>query len=110
MFVFNLTQHDVVYKGKKIPPNGGSLEFRDMDFIPTRDRELEAAKVLSFGALPRWWTSARAAKTVPMTAVVIKPNVPNINGDVFPEKLVVTMDVPVEVTDKASFSMSTKKK
>ena len=114
MFVYNLTQGPVVYRGKPIPPNGGSLEFRDMDFIPTRDRELETAKILAFGSLPRWWVAARAAKpaapAVKVSAVVTQPGPPNRNGDVFPEKLVVTMDAPVEVTDKASFSMSTKKK
>jgi hypothetical protein len=110
MLVYNLTQRPVVYKGKPIPPDGGSLEFGDMDFIPTRDRDLETAKILSFGSLPRWWTAAKASKAAQVTAVVTKPGSPNRNGDVFPEKLVVTMDAPVDHTDKPSFSMSTKKK
>lgn len=87
MFVYNLTQSPVVYKGKPIPPNGGSLEFRDMDFIPTRDRELETAKVLSFGSLPRWWKSKTAPK---VEAAQPAPK----------QKVFITMETPVDVTEK----------
>jgi len=88
MLVYNLTQRDVIYKGRKIPPNGGSLEFSGMDFIPTRDRELEGAKVLAFGKLPRWWRPMRPAP-VPAPEAVPAPN-----------RVTITVADNIEVTDK----------
>lgn len=55
MLVFNLTDKGVVYKGKHIPPNGGSVEISNLSFIPNRDLALQDAKVLAFGQLPKWW-------------------------------------------------------
>ena len=111
MRVYNVSTHEVTYKGKNIPPNGGSAEFK-MDFIPNRDLALQDAKVLAFGALPKWWKLEQALQTtVTVSATVMKPGAPNQNGDVFPEKkIVITTDAPVEVLDKVSVSMSTKRK
>lgn len=62
MLVFNLTAGPVYYRGRPIPPDGGSLEFSDMSYVPTRDMALEANKVLSFGKLPDWWMFQQEAK------------------------------------------------
>jgi hypothetical protein len=64
MRVFNLTQTDLRFHKKTIPPNGGSDEFPELDkgFIPDRDRELQTAKVISFGGLPKWWLLEQQAK------------------------------------------------
>ena len=57
MLVFNLTQKDLIYRGRSIPPNGGSLNYPELDKgqVPARDRKLEKAHVLAFGILPFWW-------------------------------------------------------
>lgn len=118
MLVYNLTEAELNYKGKKIPPNGGSVNMPDLTFIPDRDRALESSKVLAFGKLPKWWTieqalkAAAAAPAPKVAAVVAQPGVPNRNGEVFDSKKIVitTSESPVEVTDKVSVSMSSKKK
>jgi hypothetical protein len=107
MLVFNLTGGEVTYKGRKIPPHGGSVDFRDLTHIPTRDRELETAKVLAFGALPAWWHQQKALKATVVQATVMKPGVMNANGDVFPER-VVTMEAPAEqLKEQGPVSMGT---
>lgn len=113
MRVFNLTSEEVTYKGRKIPPNGGSIDYLDLTFIPNRDRELEAGKVLAFGCLPPWWHQQEAMKkTVSVTAVVAKAGEMNANGDVFPKNVVVTTDVPMDLVSEkpVSISATTKKK
>jgi hypothetical protein len=50
--VFNLGQSELIYKGRPIPPNGGSVDIPDLTFVPDRDR---ANKHLAFGSLPRGW-------------------------------------------------------
>lgn len=56
MLVFNLLKTDLSWHGRIIPPNGGSLNFPEMDgFISDRDRKYETNKVVAFGSLPRWW-------------------------------------------------------
>jgi hypothetical protein len=56
MKVFNLTNHPLDFHGCIIAPNGGSLDYVDLNFfIPTRDRKLEEQRIVSFGALPAWW-------------------------------------------------------
>lgn len=97
MLIYNLTQRDVVYKGRKIPPNGGSLEFGDMSFIPTRDLELETAKVLAFGKLPRWWSPVRPE---PAPVPVATPA---------PRRITITVADNIKVTDKVSVSSYKKK-
>jgi hypothetical protein len=69
MRVYNLSERELVYKSKTIPPNGGSAEFPGLSFIPDRDK---ANKCLAFGSLPRGWK----AKTVPV--VVVKPVLPPV--------------------------------
>jgi hypothetical protein len=112
MRVFNLSPQEVTYKGRRIPPNGGSAEFPTLSFIPDRDLALQEARILSFGSLPKWWKVGQAIKaTKPVVAVVAQPGTPNKNGDVFPEKtLVITTDAPVEAFDKVSMSMSSERK
>lgn len=107
MLVFNLTGGEVTYKGRKIPPHGGSVDFRDLTHIPTRDRELETAKVLAFGSLPAWWHQEKALKATVM-ATVMKPGEMNANGDIFPQKVVITMEAPAEMLkEQAPVSMGT---
>lgn len=56
MKVYNLTTHPVDFHGRVIPPNGGALDYPELDrFLPTRDKKLEEEKLLSFGFLPTWW-------------------------------------------------------
>ncbi len=55
MNVYNLTEFDLSYKDRTIPPNGGFLEY-DLSFVPDRDRYLEKMKILAFGELPKWWS------------------------------------------------------
>lgn len=62
MLVFNLTAGPVYYRGRPIPPDGGSLEFADMSYVPTRDMALQENKVLAFGKLPDWWMFLQEAK------------------------------------------------
>lgn len=114
MLVYNLTKDEVTYKGRKIPPNGGSVDFLELTFIPNRDRELETNRVLAFGYLPPWWNLQEALKkTVPVTAVVMKAGEMNANGDVFPKNVTITMEAPAELVHESkpvSMSATTKKK
>lgn len=73
MLVFNLTAQELNYKGRKIPPNGGSLNYSELDkgFIPDRDRELEKKKVLAFGSLPYWWNLQQKMKGEMLTRVQV---------------------------------------
>jgi hypothetical protein len=78
MLVFNLTEKELKFRGKPIPPNGGSNNYPELDpprgFIPNRDRKLEAQKVIAFGQLPKWWVLEQSLKeqkgpfTIPQTA------------------------------------------
>lgn len=72
MRVYNLTDQVLSYRGKDLPPNGGSKDFQELDvFIPDRDRELEERKVIAFGALPSWWHDQVREKTAqPKTAAI----------------------------------------
>ena len=75
MLVYNLLNQPLDFKGRTIPPNGGSVDFPGLAFIPDRDRELEKGRVLAFGSLPYWWLQQQAAKnsSVPVTeSVVVK--------------------------------------
>lgn len=63
MLIFNLTQQPIEYRGRTIPPNGGSIDL-PLTFVPDRDRKLEEAKKLSFGRLPGWWHLEQQMKTV----------------------------------------------
>ena len=116
MRVYNVTQGEITYRGKKIPPNGGSVEFQDITFIPNRDLALQDAKMLAFGSLPKWWKVEQALKTKApvaaqvVAAVVAQPGVPNANGDIFPEKKIVITTSEVGVSDKLSMSMSSDRK
>jgi len=94
MRVYNLTTDVVVYKGRQIPPNGESLEFGDLSFVPNRDLALENARVISFGRLPDWWsaTKVKLPPTLPQVAVVIPPGGNNKNPDTLEKKLVITTD------------------
>ena len=55
MKVFNLTANPLAYRGVTLAPNGGSHEFRDMDFVPSRDMVLAQKRVIAFGQLPQWF-------------------------------------------------------
>lgn len=73
MRVFNLTKTDHVYKGRTIPPNGGSLEYGEI-FVPDRDLALEKAGILAFGKLPTNWKPAAPIQILqPSSTVEVKP-------------------------------------
>jgi hypothetical protein len=56
MKVFNLTSHPLDFHGRIIAPNGGHLEYPELNtFVPTRDMKLEEQRIIAFGALPAWW-------------------------------------------------------
>jgi hypothetical protein len=55
MRVYNLTDKVLDFRGKKISPKGGSMEYGDLTYIPTRDRALEVAGIISIGSLPEGW-------------------------------------------------------
>lgn len=79
MRVYNLTGQVLSFRKKSLAPNGGYEEFPELDgFIPDRDRELVAKKVISFRELPIWWKNQRALekhrKIVPAgTPVAVEP-------------------------------------
>lgn len=62
MRVFNLTPKPLDYRGVQLAANGGSHDFRDMAFVPNRDRALVEKKILSFGNLPQWFLDERALR------------------------------------------------
>lgn len=63
MKVYNLTNGLLDYRGKLIPPRGGSLEYPELDvFIADRDRKLAQAGVISFGQLPKSWLAVETKK------------------------------------------------
>lgn len=63
MKVFNLTSHPLDFHGRVIGPNGGSLDYPELDsFLPSRDKKLEEQRILSFGFLPSWWVMEHAAR------------------------------------------------
>lgn len=76
MRVFNLTPETKIYKGKPIPPDGGSVDFPTLDFIPNRDRMLEEKKVLAFGSLPAWFVREKAARQAPAQGAKVSAPAP----------------------------------
>lgn len=101
MRVFNLTQYEVDYKGRKIPANGGSLDYPTLTFVPSRDLELEAAKVLAFGALPAWWNMEMALKDT-AEAAAKQASLP-------PAPVHVSFADEVSASDKVSVELKKKK-
>lgn len=105
MRVYNLSSKEVVYKGKKIPPNGGSVEVQGMTFIPNRDLALQEARVLAFGKLPKWWEMDKAL----MTAAAPTPAPKKKSEPVAEKKIVLTVEDRPK-TDDMVFTDSKKKK
>jgi hypothetical protein len=68
MRVYNIGTTDVTYKGRDIPPNGGSVEIPDMAFVPDRDRALT---YLSFGSLPKGWEPKRPVAPPPAAVIQV---------------------------------------
>lgn len=64
MLVYNLSKKELYYRGRPIAANGGSREYPDMKYVPTRDMKLQDDKVLAFGHLPSWWKFEQEAKAV----------------------------------------------
>ena len=62
MKVFNLTSKPLDYRGVVLSPNGGSHDYRDMSYVPSRDRTLVEKKIISFGNLPQWWLDEQDLK------------------------------------------------
>lgn len=95
MLVFNLTHSPISFRKRVIPPNGGSLEFPELnEFIPDRDKALEKAKVLSFGSLPKWWVSKKKEEAA---KAAVKPALKNA---------LVSISDSVEVQDKPSYKQT----
>jgi hypothetical protein len=62
--VYNLTDQPLEYRGRTLPPLGGSFDFQELDsFVPDRDKELAKNKVVSFDTLPQWWKDQRRQAT-----------------------------------------------
>ncbi len=55
MKVFNLTDKNVVYRGKTLKPYEAG-DFPYLSYIPDRDMKLQHSKILAFGKLPKGWT------------------------------------------------------
>lgn len=73
MRVYNLTKKPLDYRGKMLPPEGGSLEYPELDvFVPNRDRELETKRMISFGSLPLWWVREHEPAPAPQIPVALK--------------------------------------
>lgn len=82
MLVFNLTDRPIAYRNRTIPPEG-QFDFKDMEFVPDRDKALEKSKILSFGSRPSWWRSSKpsaltvaqveATKVRPVEAAIVLP-------------------------------------
>ena len=69
MRVFNLTQNPVDFHGKLIPPDGGSLDFPDLDkFIPNADKRLEKDGMIALGYLPASWEMRNRTPPLPQPA------------------------------------------
>lgn len=60
MLVFNLTNKPIVYRDRTIPAEG-SFDYRDMGFVPDRDKALAKANILAFGSRPPFWQSSQPA-------------------------------------------------
>lgn len=109
MRVFNLTDQRVDYKGRTLPPYG-SEEF-DLSFIPDRDRGLEKAKILAFGALPKNWHRPKPPPE-PVPAKMVAERTPEKTVQVWAaEKLEVAEEAKVEpkVEEKQEFFKKNKK-
>jgi len=74
MKVFNLTNHPLDFHGRVIAPNGGSLDYPELDaFLPSRDKKLEELRYIAFGFLPTWWKKQQEKKPqVPHKRVTLK--------------------------------------
>jgi hypothetical protein len=59
MLVFNISNEDLVYRGRTIRANGGSHDFRDLTFVPPRDL---ANRRLAFDQLPTGWSPSSQPK------------------------------------------------
>jgi hypothetical protein len=69
MRVYNLTDHEVVYRRRTLLPRGGSLEFPDLSRPSDRDLKLAAAGILAFGVLPESWSPPAAVRRTAPKAV-----------------------------------------
>lgn len=99
MKVFNLSEKDLDYRGKKIAANGGSQMYADLKFIPNRDLQLEKNGVIAFGTLPAGWQPKVRKSVAPPPPVPAAPQV---------IKLEVSDQVPV--TDAAQVEKVLKRK
>lgn len=68
MLVFNISDQDVVYRGHKLSANGGCRDFKDLTFVPDRDRSNTR---LAFGSLPQGWEPAKPVVEEPVSKVVL---------------------------------------
>ncbi len=95
MLVYNLTDRDVCYMGRVIPPHGGFVDVHGLKTVPDRDRRLEQQKILSFGFLPLWWTVEQQRKRATAPAKPPQPPAPP------PPAAAEPAPAPVEVKDDA---------
>lgn len=106
MLVFNLTNQPLVFRKRTIPPEG-SFDFKDMTFVPGRDKALEQAGVLSFGSRPKGWKSAKAVPA-PVTLVTLPP-VMLIDPVTVKEAVLEAPREEVKVEEKVDFGVKKKK-
>lgn len=101
MRVYNLTNKDLYFRKVLLPAFGGSKDFPELDsFISDSDKQLAAAKVISFGSLPKWWTDPR------------KPpkEEPKSQAKPAPKKASDTPQIPVELLRPADERKERKKR
>ncbi len=105
MKVFNLTDQRVDYKGRTIAPYGS--ETYDLTFIPDRDRALEKAKILAFGALPKGWR--KPAPLIEVVKVPVAVQQVEKPAEKAVEKLVIAVADEVKVEEKQEFFRKNKR-
>lgn len=100
MLVFNLTTANIVYRRRSISPNGESLDFPDLSFIPDRDRLLEKQGILAFGSLPKDFQTRQAVE--PALAADLPP-ISVASADV-PEVATPAPEMPAEMPASQAFA------
>lgn len=106
MLVFNLTNKPIVYRNRTIPAEG-SFDYKDMGFVPDRDKALAKAKILAFGSRPPLWQSAEPAPMTTADAVALAASRAKVAPKPLPQEAVPEF-IRVEGEDK--FDGNPKKK
>lgn len=86
MLVFNLTDFPLIYRNRTLPANGGSYDFPELGLpLSDRDSKLVFKKVISIGALPKWFKRESKVEAV-QTLPVVLPKEPVLDHTVTVEE------------------------